>query len=70
MFHFYNKKKRFIFIIGTEASFENEIDLDDVDLELLDELQFGLLGKLKCKLCKEAMRKVEKEVNRDSAKVN
>lgn len=31
---------------------------------------YSIIGKLKCKLCKEAMKLVEKEINKDSTKVN
>lgn len=31
---------------------------------------FDVWGKIQCKLCKEAMRFIEKEVNSDSSKVN
>ena len=52
-----------VFVIEpTNGELENTHD-DAIDA-------FDMWGKIQCKLCKEAMRFVEKEVNSDSSKVN
>lgn len=46
---------------------------EDIEFDLSGELSpeaYGIIGKIKCKLCKGAMKIVEKEVNKDTAKVN
>lgn len=48
--------------VATDMKFENPND------EVIE--AFGIFGKLQCKLCKEAMKIVEKEVNSHSSKVN
>lgn len=41
---------------------------DNGETEL--ESTYGILDKLQCKLCEQAMKLVEREVSRDSSKVN
>lgn len=52
---------------ASSLSSEEDIELD-FKTELTPEI-YGIIGKLQCKLCKEAMKLVEKEVNKDSSKV-
>lgn len=35
-----------------------------------EEAVYGIQDKLQCKLCEEAMKLVEREISRDSSKVN
>lgn len=60
--------------ISVDKSNENvrSIDLTNVELEFPDDetiQAFGLLGKVQCKLCKEAMGPVVKELDKHSSKV-
>lgn len=59
------KLKYRMFFTGTYASSY----LSEEEVDIFPET-YGILGKLECKLCKEAMKIVEKEVNKNSAKVN
>lgn len=52
----------------SEEKREPNTEFEKVNGELIE--TFGVLGKIQCKLCKEAMKLVEKEVNSHSSKVN
>lgn len=41
----------------------------DEEIEIDDTITYGLLDKLKCKLCEEAFRPIVKEIKKDSSKV-
>lgn len=58
---------RFIGINASPFSSEENINFD-LSSELSPET-YSIIGKIKCKLCKEAMKFVENEINNESAKV-
>lgn len=60
----------FLFLLGINAlTFSSEEDIEfDLSSELSPET-YSIIGKIKCRLCKEAMKIVEKEINSESAKV-
>lgn len=62
-----------MFCTGINASIEDTNYLNENNFEFFDEELFeepyGLLGKLECKLCTEAMRPIAKQIRKDSAKV-
>lgn len=56
------------FFFATETNAESIQREEEIELE--DAVQFGILDKIQCKLCEEAMKLVEREIKRDSSKVS
>lgn len=57
------------FAIGANAQNPELFSSEDVmELEEVVE-QFGILDKIKCKLCEKAMEQIVKEINKNSSKV-